>query len=396
MAADSHEHEHEHENLPGLDAEVPPEDGRKRPPAPPLTAEQRTLVNDNLGLIAVHLKRFVSGLSVPRRDREWEDLFQEGAMGLMAAARSFDPTRGIPFAAYALPRIHNAVSRALERKFNLVYVPPKRKPKAPAGKKRRDVSEDEGGRASRGKRGAGRDQKAHIAQSRRGSSAASDAIDGDAASALRANPARRPKEFNLSEDAAHAIRDRRDPSAVPLSGDTLGSRLRAKYERAAHAVAEDMASRGSTRGDRHVLVKAILHERLLVPSEESRRALRQIARDTKSSYARVAQCDKQIVEEIRARLETDPEFVELSNQSRASDDGMNTAVDPRREAKVMDASCTALLRRVGRADTSVRGELLDALFEGDEPALDRMVRVRFPLLPEERRERVHLLIAGRT
>lgn len=385
MAADSHEHE----NLPGLDVEGSPQDGRKRPPPPPLTAEQRALVNDNLGLIAVHLKRFVSGLSVPRRDREWEDLFQEGAIGLMAAARSFDPTRGIPFAAYALPRIHNAVSRALERKFNLVYVPPKRKPKAPAGKKRR--GEDGEDRASREKLSERDVPSARAARSR-----GEDGAAGDSEAEARSHPARRPKEFNLSEDAAHTIRDRRDPSAAPLHGDTLGSRLRAKYERAARAVASDMASRGSTRGDRHVLVKAILHERLLVPSEESRRALRQIARDTDSSYARVAQCDKQLVEEIRTRLEADPEFVELSSQSRASGDGMDTPVDPRREARLMDASCTALLRRVGRTDASVRGELLDALFEGDGPALDRMVRVRFPLLPEERRERVHLLFAGRT
>ena len=97
-----------------------------------LTDDQRRLVRDNLGLVGVHLRRHVRGLDAPRRHREWEDLFQEGCLGLMRAAVAFDPARGIPFAAFALPRIHNAVSCALEEKFSM-FASPKRRRRRPGG-----------------------------------------------------------------------------------------------------------------------------------------------------------------------------------------------------------------------------------------------------------------------
>ena len=72
-------------------------------PAAPLTDEQRRLVRKNIGLVAVHLRRYVRNLEVPRSDREWEDLFQEGCLALIRAALTFRTERGIPFAAFALP-----------------------------------------------------------------------------------------------------------------------------------------------------------------------------------------------------------------------------------------------------------------------------------------------------
>src|SRR3990172_4876630 len=96
-----------------------------------LTDEQRRLVRDNVGLVAVHLRRNVANLIHPKREREWEDLFQEGCLGLIRAATAFRAERGIPFAAFALPRIHNAVSRALVTKFSTIYVPPRRTKRTP-------------------------------------------------------------------------------------------------------------------------------------------------------------------------------------------------------------------------------------------------------------------------
>ena len=82
-----------------------------------LTDEQRRLVRDNVGLVAVHLRRNVVNLLHPKWEREWDDLFQEGCLGLIRAATAYRAERGIPFAAFALPRIHNAVSRAIQSKF---------------------------------------------------------------------------------------------------------------------------------------------------------------------------------------------------------------------------------------------------------------------------------------
>ena len=88
-----------------------------------LTPEQKRLVEENLGLVGTHVRRLVPARSSPRRDREWDDLFQEGCLGLAKAASSFDESKGVPFAAYALRRIQSAVSRALPRVFATVRVP---------------------------------------------------------------------------------------------------------------------------------------------------------------------------------------------------------------------------------------------------------------------------------
>lgn len=52
-----------------------------------------------------------------------EELVQAGAVGLVAAARRFDPGRRVPFAAYALPTIEGEVRRHLRDRASTVRVP---------------------------------------------------------------------------------------------------------------------------------------------------------------------------------------------------------------------------------------------------------------------------------
>ena len=98
----------------------------KGPVLDALSEVQRRRVRENLGLVGLHLRKHVRNLRTPRREREWEDLFQEGCLGLIRAAVDFAPEREIPFAAFALPRIHHAVSLALQSRFTLIR-PPRRK-----------------------------------------------------------------------------------------------------------------------------------------------------------------------------------------------------------------------------------------------------------------------------
>lgn len=57
--------------------------------------------------------RGIIGLLVGSNRRgEADDLFQEGCLGLLDAAKTFDPARGVPFKAYARKRIRWAVSKA--------------------------------------------------------------------------------------------------------------------------------------------------------------------------------------------------------------------------------------------------------------------------------------------
>jgi RNA polymerase sigma-B factor len=53
----------------------------------------------------------------------FEDLVQVGALGLVAAARRYDPTRGIPFAAYAAPTVDGELRHHLRDRTSTIRVP---------------------------------------------------------------------------------------------------------------------------------------------------------------------------------------------------------------------------------------------------------------------------------
>ena len=303
----------------------------------PIDESQCRLVRENMGLVAVHLRRHVANLSTPRRDREWDDLFQEGCLGLIEAARTFRKERGIPFAAYALPRIHNAVSKALQDKFSTLRVPAQRS---------RPRNQD----ASVGKPG---------------------------------NPERRPTLCSLSDEHAGRVADRRHGNLCGPGGDTIGDRLRQKYDDAVALAREALSKGASTRGDRDKLVRILAEERFLVPCEESRRALRQIARDTRSSYARVAQYERQLAEAVRRALEADPEFGELQRRARRDPDGGDAPIDEELEIGLLLAGAEEFARRFVRADPGNRAEMLHAVLSrsGSASYIANLVRTHFVRLP---------------
>lgn len=74
----------------------------------PLTDALRTLVEDNLSLISFAMKK----LPVYLFDSP-DDAFQIGTIGLMKAARAFDPGRGYLFPAFAVSCIVNELRMAL-------------------------------------------------------------------------------------------------------------------------------------------------------------------------------------------------------------------------------------------------------------------------------------------
>ena len=65
----------------------------------------------------------------------FEDLVQVGALGLVAAARRYDPARGVPFAAYAIPSVDGELRHHLRDRSATVRVP--RREQAVAGALRR-------------------------------------------------------------------------------------------------------------------------------------------------------------------------------------------------------------------------------------------------------------------
>jgi len=93
----------------------------------------RALVEANLRLVVkIVLGYRPSGVLV-------EDLISEGNIGLMEAARRFDPSRGVRFASYAAWWIRKFVGAALERNAAQSSLPV---PASPGGERRRIASLD--------------------------------------------------------------------------------------------------------------------------------------------------------------------------------------------------------------------------------------------------------------
>ena len=187
--------------------------------------EQRRLVRENMGIVAVHLRRFVAGVSARRSDREWDDLFQEGCLGLIRAAAEFQPERGIPFVAFALPRIHTAVRRVLLARSSVAAGP------------RRELAPP------------------------------TEPVE----TGSRGDPNRPPKMRSRSVGAGRRLRDSRRHAPDAACGETVGERLRDKYERAVRWAADEVLRRVSIRGDRDKLVRVLTEERYLVPHEDEKR-----------------------------------------------------------------------------------------------------------------------------
>jgi RNA polymerase primary sigma factor len=82
-------------------------------------AALRGLVEANLRFVVSYAKRY-RGLGVA-----FLDLIHEGNLGLMEAARRFDPTRNVKFISYAVWWIRQALLHVLSDQSRIISVPPK-------------------------------------------------------------------------------------------------------------------------------------------------------------------------------------------------------------------------------------------------------------------------------
>jgi RNA polymerase primary sigma factor len=81
-------------------------------------AEARThLIEANMRLV-INIAKHYTNAFVP-----FEDLVQEGSIGLMTACQRFDPSKGYRFSTYATHWIRQAISRAIDNKARTIRVP---------------------------------------------------------------------------------------------------------------------------------------------------------------------------------------------------------------------------------------------------------------------------------
>jgi RNA polymerase primary sigma factor len=76
---------------------------------------REALIKNHLGLVHLVAKKY---WGMP-----YEDLVQEGCIGLLVAIERFDPERGYRFSTYANFWIRQSISRALQKNFDQIYLP---------------------------------------------------------------------------------------------------------------------------------------------------------------------------------------------------------------------------------------------------------------------------------
>ena len=291
------------------------------PALPVLTPEQQSLVAANIGLVGVHLRNRVPTPRQPTRQREYEDLFQEGCVALVRAASTYNANRHGPFAAYALPRIRGAIHAALHEYFATIRVPARI--------------------CKRAKRN--RDDKHHPA------------LNG-------------VQELTLEVA-------RRLTAAMPVGpgGETIRHAVRQRYERAVGLALADLQTR-SRRGRNPVpIMRRLAAERLLIAYEDERTALRQIARESGISCGRVSAYERQLADTVREHFAADPQLPLLTAFACEDAQSYSGVVDAQRRHLLMQAELDAFVERFSQLNRSEQAELVYGLIERSTAAVAEVV-----------------------
>ncbi len=86
--------------------------------------ERNDLIEKHMGLAYFYARKFCA------TNMEYEDLVQEGMLGLMDATDRFDPGRGVKFSTYAMWHIRKTIMEAIRSKNDTVRTPRRRPSKS--------------------------------------------------------------------------------------------------------------------------------------------------------------------------------------------------------------------------------------------------------------------------
>lgn len=294
-----------------------------------LNEDQQRLVADNIGLVGHHLRTHVRDLRDPTRDREWDDLFQEGCLGLVQAAKTFDSEKGIAFSNFARRRIQSAVHRGLLRAFETVKTP-------------------EGELRSSGK-----------------------------------NSRERRRVLSLDKDNTLPDRpSRADPRRSP-NITTVRERLREKMDHALTEAARDEVQFTPRNQVSEKTINRLVEERLRIPRDDCRTSLRQISRDASRSYASIAYVERRIIQRTRQSLARDLEFDRLRSDARKKRDGLDAIIE---RQEPMQNIGFDFEKRWSHISAESRNVIAIKLIRATQPSLTQWACEIFDTLPQDKQK----------
>jgi hypothetical protein len=190
------------------------------------------------------------------------------------------------------------------------------------------------------------------------------------------------------------LEDRRAsaPAAWAGRGESIGDRLRSKYDLAVEAATRGVNRRVSRRSDRSKLVEHVVEHRLRVPEPSEKTALRQIARDTGSSYSRVRQCEQQLHTGIRRALAGDIEFRRLLELSRKGENGTNEMIDPAADKELRRLGAEVFWRKFGAMSKTAQAAAWARLLQQAGDSFGPAVKRWFAELPREKADKLVALV----
>lgn len=78
------------------------------------------MVTDNIRLVGYTLNKY---FSIYRNTSKWDDLYQEGCVGLIKANKDFDSSLGYAFSTYAISKIYSQIKQYLRSTVSILKIP---------------------------------------------------------------------------------------------------------------------------------------------------------------------------------------------------------------------------------------------------------------------------------
>lgn len=287
-----------------------------------LNEAQRALVEAHIGLVGLHMRNFVATPLHPMRQREYDDLFQEGCVALARAAASYDASRNGSFASYALLRVRGAIHTALHEYFATIRVP------------MRKVKQ------------AARDRRTQSA------------------------PA-----LHIVQELSGVLAARLETSASSVEPtETIRHLVHARFEWAVELALTDLRQRAWRLRDPTPIMERLAAERLLISTECDRTSLRRIAAETGISSGRACEYEQLLIQTVGRYMADDIRVRLMLRWAKRDARGFNATLDARQQRMLSRADARRFLARFQQLEHIRKAEVVYALVAHSTDALEEVVR----------------------